>query len=151
MARSNADLLSLKTELETDPQSLGLVAPPAIDDVGNAEKLNLVRDTLQIDREAIPTHEIFLNIDRDEYAALSPNDRDWLRGITAGGTVNPKAGGEVREGIMQIFGAATETRTNLLAILTEPANRINHMFKNGLLEQGGTVTASEIANARNAV
>lgn len=151
MARSNADLLSLKTELETDPQSLGLVAPPAIDDVGNAEKLNLVRDTLQIDREAIPTHEIFLNIDRDEYAALSPNDRDWLRGITAGGTVNPKAGGEVREGIMQIFGAATETRTNLLAILTEPANRINHMFKNGLLEQGGTVTASDVANARNAV
>lgn len=151
MARSNADLLAIKAELTNDPEELGLVAPPAIDDVGNAEKLNLVRETLQIDREAIPTHEIFLNIDRDEYAALSANDRDWIRGITAGGTVNPKAGGEVREGIMQIFGAATETRANLLAILTEPANRINHLFKAGTLEQGGTVTASDVANARNAV
>lgn len=150
MAFNAADLVALKDELTNDPQELGLVAPPAIDDVGNAEKLNLVRDTLQIDREAIPLSEIFVNIDRDEYAALAEADRQWLNAISTGGTINPKSGGEVREGLLQLFGAPTESRTNLLAILTEPANRIEHMFKAGLLSQGGNVTPSDVANARNA-
>jgi len=150
MARSNSDLLAIKLELTNDPQTLGLTLLAA-DDVANSEKLNLVREELQIDREAIPTTEIFLNIDRDEYAALAATDRDWIRGVTSGGTINPKSGGEVREGIMQIFGALSETRANLLSILTEPANRIEHMFKAGLLEQGGSVTPSDISNARAAV
>jgi hypothetical protein len=150
VAFNAADLVALKDELTNDPQELGLVAPPAIDDVGNAEKLNLVRDTLQIDREAIPLSEIFVNIDRDEYAALAEADRQWLNAISTGGTINPKSGGEVREGLLQLFGAPTESRTNLLAILTEPANRIEHMFKAGLLSQGGNVTPSDVANARNA-
>lgn len=151
MARSNADLLALKAELTNDPESLGLVAPPAIDDVGNADKLNLVRPELQIDREAIPITEIMVQIDRDEFAALSAAGRQWLQLISASETVNPKSGGEVREGLLQLFAAGTESRTNLLSILTEPANRIEHMFKSGLLEQGGSVTPSDIANARNAV
>lgn len=149
MARSQADLLALKAELTNDPFTLGLTLLPA-DDVANADKLNLVRVTFQIDREAIPASEIFVNIDRDEYAALAQADRDWLNGVSSSGVVNPKTGGEVREGILQIFGAGTESRTNLNAILTEDANRIEHMFKNGLLEAGGTVTPSDIANARQA-
>lgn len=157
MPRSNADLLALKSELTNDPQSLGLVAPPAIDDVGNADKLNAVSagdvgyvKTLLIDREAIPIHEIFLNIDRDEYAALAEADRMWLNGISSGGVVNPRAGGEVREGLLQLFGSQSETRTNLLAIMQEPASRINQMHKAGLLEQGGSVTPSDISQARQA-
>lgn len=150
MAWTNADLLALKSEITNDPEGLGLVAPPAIADTENAEALNLVRETLQIDRTAIPTSEIFLNIDRDEYAAVAAADRDWIRGVTAAGTVDPRTGGEVREGLLQIFSAQSETRANLLEILTEPANRIEHMFKAGLLSQGGTVTGSDIANARNA-
>lgn len=150
MARSNADLLALKAELTNDPQALGLVAPPTIDDVGNAAKLNEVRDTLQIDREAIPTTEIMLHVDRDEFNALSAADRQWLQLIGASGSVDPRTGGEVREGLLQIFSAQSETRTHLLEILTEPANRIEHMHKAGLLEQGGSVTPSDVANARNA-
>lgn len=150
MAFTNADLLALKDELTNDPQSLGLVAPPAIDDVGNADKLNEVRDTLQIDREAIPITEIMVQIDRDEFAALAAADRQWLQLISANGTVDPRSGGEVREGLLQIFGAQSESRENLLGILTEPANRIDHMFKAGLLSQGGQVTPSDVANARSA-
>lgn len=148
MAFNAADLLALKDELTNDPNSLGLIAPPAIDDVGNAEKLNEVLESQQIDREAIPISEIFVNIDRDEYAALSAADRQWLSAIAEGGTINPKDGGEVREGLLQIFGAQTETRTNLVALLTEPSNRINQMYKLGLLSQGGNVTPSDVANAR---
>jgi hypothetical protein len=151
MARSNADLLALKAEITNDPKALGLVAPPAVDDVGNADKLNLVRETLLIDREAIPVTEVMVQIDRDEFAALSAADRAWLQMISTTESVNPKTGGEVREGLLQLFGAASESRANLLSILQEPANRVEQMLKEGLLEEGGTVTASDIANARNAV
>lgn len=149
MARSQQDLLAIRTELTTDPKTLGLTTNPA-DDEANANKLNEVRTALQIDREAIPTNEIFLQIDRDEYAALSAADRDWIRGVTASGTVNPRAGGEVREGLLQIFSAQSESRQNLLTILTEPSNRINQMHKTGLLQQGGNVSPSDIAQARAA-
>lgn len=149
MARSNNDLLALKAELTNDPLTLGLTLLSA-DDVTNADKLNLVRPAILIDREAIPIGEIFLQIDRDEYVALPEADRDWLKGISVGGTVNPKAGGEVREGILQLFGPATQTRTNLLSIMQEPANRIEQLHKLGLLEVGGGVSPSDIANARNA-
>lgn len=151
MAFTQNDLLALKAELQNDPNTLGLVAPPAIDDVGNAEKLNLVRDTQKIDREQIPMTEVMVQIDRDEFAALAPADRQWLQLISANGTINPRAGGEVREGLLQLFSAASESRGNLIAILTEPANRINQMFKAGLLSRGGNVTASDVANARNSV
>jgi len=149
MAFNAADLLAIKAELTNDPLTLGLTTNPA-DDEANANKLNEVRAECAIDREAIPTHEIFLQIDRDEYAALSANDRDWIRGITAGGTVNPKSGGEVREGLLQIFSAQSETRANLLEILTEPASRITQLYKAGTLSQGGIVTPSDVANARQA-
>jgi hypothetical protein len=152
MARSQPDLLAIKNELTNNP--LGLVGyldlQNPVNDAANASQLNLVRNELQIDREAIPVSEMFVQIDRDEYVALSQGDRDWLNGITISETVNPKSGGEVREGLLQLFGVPTETRANLTAILTESANRIEHMFKNGLLEVGGNVSPSDIANARTA-
>lgn len=150
MAFSNADLLALKSELTNDPLNIGLTTEPA-DDEANANLLNEVREACQVDRETIPASEVNKAIDRDEFAALSAADRQWLGMITAGGTINPKAGGEVREGLLQIFGAATETRANLTALLTESASRITQLYKLGTLSYGGAVTPSDIANARVAV
>jgi len=144
-----ADKLAIKAELTNDPKSLGLTLLAA-DDEANADKLNEIRTQTPIDRETIPTSEIMLNIDRDEFLALSAGDRQWILGVGQGGTVNPKQGGEVYEGILQMFGAGTESRANLQAILTEPATRINQMFKLGLLTKGGSVSPSDISNARNA-
>lgn len=151
MAFTNADLLAIKAELTNDPLALGYVSPPGIDDVGNADKLNLVRTICQIDREAIPVSEIAVNVDRDEYVALAQADREWMQLISAGGTVNPKSGGKVREGLLQLFGPGTQTRTSLTALLTEDSSRINQLYKLGLISQGGNVTPSDVANARNAV
>ncbi len=149
MARSNADLLALKAELTNDPLALGLTVLAA-DDEANANALNLVRATIQIDRESIPVSEIVKAIDRDEFNAASAADRQYIGMITAGGDVNPKTGGEVREAMLQIFGVGTESRTNLTALLTEAANRIEQLFKAGTLEAGGTVTPSDISQARAA-
>ena len=90
-------------------------------------------------------------MDRDEFNALSAADKDYIKVITSGGDVNPKTGGEVREAFLQMFGSGTETRTSLLAILTAPANRVEHLFKAGTLAVGGTVTPSDVAAARAAV
>lgn len=150
MAFTNADLLALKSELENDPKTLGLTTLPA-DDEANANLLNEVRDETPIDRESVPLSEITLAVDADEYLALSAGQRDYLKFITAGQSINPKSSGEIREAMLQFFGAQTETRANLLALVQEPASRINQMYKSGLLSQGGSVTPSDIANARNAV
>lgn len=144
-----ADYSALKLELTNDPLELGLTTLPA-DDEANANILNLVRDTIQIDRESIPLAEIMVNIDRDEFLAAAEGDRNWIMAIGAGGSVNPKAGGEVREGLLQIFSAQSETRANLLAILTEDGSRITQLFKAGTLSFGGAVTPSDIALARAA-
>lgn len=150
MARSNADLLAIKAELTNDPLTLGLTTLAA-DDEANANKLNLVRDTIQIDRESIPVSEVVKAVDADEFIALSAPQRDYLAFITNGQTVNPKAGNEVREALLQLFNAQSETRASLVALLTEPGSRINQLFKAGTLQQGGNVTPSDIAQARNAV
>lgn len=149
MTRSNTDLLAMKAELTNDPKGLGLTTNPA-DDSANAEKINLIRPELQIDREAIPLAEVMVQIDRDEYVALSLADRQWLENISSGGTLNPREGGEVREGLLQLFGDGTETKANLVSILTEDAARYQQMFKDGLLESDDAWTPSDIANARQA-
>lgn len=145
-----ADKLAIKAELTNDPKTLGLTVLAA-DDEANANKLNAISALTPVDRESIATSEIMLNIDRDEFLALAAGDRQWILGVGQGGTVNPKQGGEVYEGILQMFGAGTESRANLQAILTEPASRINQMFKLGLLTKGGSVTPSDISNARAVV
>lgn len=150
MARSNADLLALKAELTNDPLDLGLTTLAA-DDEANANALNLVRDTILVDRESIPVSEVVKAVDADEYIALSDPQRDYLGFITQGQSVNPKAGNEVREALLQFFSAQSETRTNLVALLQEPASRITQLFKAGTLEVGGIVTPSDIAQARVAV
>lgn len=151
MARSNADLLAIKAELTNDPEGLGLVAPPSIDDVGNADALNLVRDTIAIERMDIPATEIAKNINRVEYAAAALADRQWIDLQLSAGLIDARTGTEARTGMLGIFGAQTATRANLLTLLTQDGNRIEEMYQSGLLEAGGTVTASDVANARNAV
>lgn len=149
MTRPLADLQAIKAELTNDPLSLGLTLLPE-DDAANADKLNVVSSAIQIDRESIPCDQINKRIDLDEFAALSAAYRQYLAMVTASGSIDPsaKGGNKVREALLQMFGPGTETRTALIAILTEPANRVDQMFKQGLLFSGGSVTPSDISQAR---
>lgn len=149
MPFSNADLLALKAELTNDPLTLGLTTNSA-DDETNANKLNLVRTTIQVDRESVPVSEVVKAVDADEFIALSAAQRDYLQFITQGGSVNPKSGNEVREALLQFFGAASETRTKLLALVTEAASRIDQLYRAGTVTGGNFVTPSDVAQARQA-
>ena len=150
MSRSQADLLALKAELTNDPNSLGLVAPPAIDDVGNADKLNEILEAQQVDRKAIPVNELTQQVDRAEFGAASVADRQWLLMQMQTGSLDINDTGQVKQGLLAMFADGTETRQGMASKLTEAVNRIEQMYRQGLLEVGGYVTPSDIANARQA-
>lgn len=150
MAFTQADYQALNAELTNDPNELGLVAPPTIDDVGNADKLNSVLEGQLIERNDIPATEIATSINRVEYAAAVLADRQWIDLQLSAGLVDARTGSEARTGFLGIFGQGTTTRTNIQELLTKPANRIDQMHAQGLLSQGGSVNPSDVANARNA-
>jgi hypothetical protein len=147
MSRSTADIAALNAELTNDPNSLGLTAPPTVDDVPNAEKLNEVLDTQKVDRKAIPVNEIAQNIDRAQFNALSIADRQWLQMIMQTGSVDVNDAGQVKQGLNQMFPEG-ETHNALIGLLEESVNRVEQMYRQGLLETGGTVTPSDISDAR---
>lgn len=151
MPRTNADLLAIKAELTDNPEGLPYAAHTAENEQANTDALNLVRSALQVDREAIPQSEISSQVNRDDYRLLDKEDQDLLDFYSSGDSVNPVTGGEVRSSLLVMFPNASTTRDNLLAILTEDANRINHLFKAGTLSVGGMVTTSDVARARTAV
>ena len=151
MTWTNADLLALKAELTNDPDGLGLVAPRRL--MMRAMRTNSMRlplSTIQIERSDIPATEIAKAINRQEYAAAVLADRQWIDLQLSAGLIDARTGTEARTGLLGIFGSGTTTRANMQALLTQDGNRIDEMFQQGLLSHGGTVTPSDIANARNA-
>lgn len=151
MPRSNSDLLAIKAEITNDPTGLGLsqAATPAAD-AANADALNLVRATISVERASIPVSLLIAAVDRDEFVALAAADKQWLQLIASVDEVDPRTNSEIREGLLQLFNAGSGTRTNLLALLNENCNRIEQLFRAGTLQVGGTVTPSDIADARRA-
>ena len=107
-------------------------------------------DAQQVDRKAIPVNELAQQIDRAEFNALSAADRQWLSLIMQTGSIDINDTGQVKQGLLDCFAAGTETRTGMASKLTEAVNRIEQMYRSGLLEVGGYVTPSDIANARQA-
>jgi len=148
MARSQADIAALYTELTTDPNTLGLTPPPTINDVGNADLLNEVLVAQQVDRKAIPVNELAQQVDRTEFNALSPGDQNWLMLVMQTGSLDINDTGQIKQGLLQCFGVGSETRQGMASRLTEAVNRVEQMYRQGLLEVGGYVTPSDISAAR---
>lgn len=149
MARSQADLQALKDELTNDPKSFGYPGLTAENDVPNANMLNDYREvgTVNIDRESIPSSEIAKAMDRDEYIQASLADRQWIDLVLQPDFVDTSPG-EVRTGLLQIFVAGSNTRTNVQGLLTVGGSRVEELHQDGTLEEGGVVTPSDVARAR---
>lgn len=147
MPRSSADLLALKAELTNDPSTLGLTTLPA-DDAANATKLNLVRETISIKKRSLPTATIFNAIDPLEHQALSSQQSRWLEALLSLNNIDPFLAGNTISGLNDLFSAESNSRPAIEATLTQTGNRIDKLFQDGLLVVGGTVTASDIAQAR---
>jgi hypothetical protein len=146
MAFTSADLLVIKNDLATDPRVLGLVNDAAHDEE-NANKLNTINPTILVDRESVSVTDLTKAVVLSEYTALGAAQRNWLDFIGNTGSINPKAGGEIRTGLLALFPGNTATRAKLNALLQEPASRITELYKLGSLSQGGVITPSDVAAA----
>ena len=144
---SEQDLRAIKLELTTNPMSLsGYLPLTEENDAANADALNQVRAALLVDRYSVPSSQ--LAFDHDEFNGISPADREWIALMTRDGSVNPAENKVMLSGMLAIFGAGTVTREKLLEVFREPANRIEYLYRAGVLNAGGEVTPSHVAIAR---
>jgi hypothetical protein len=135
----NAELLIIKAELTNDPQNLGLTTEPE-DDEANANRLNEIREDIQVYRASVASDEIVVS--PSEWAALSPAQQSWWNNQTLDGTVKPAV---IVSGFYELFGSNTAARASFDSVSTEPASRARQ-----LLDRYVTLTPSDIANARTA-
>lgn len=149
MARSQEDLLAMKSELTNDPKELGLTILPE-DDAANADIINAERPECQIHRDDVPSGDIRKKIKREETAGLEATDRWWIDLQLGAGLVDARPNTLVRDGFLGIFQAGTDTRAGFQTLLIRDGTRWEEMVQDGNLTQEGAWTPSEIANARNA-
>lgn len=134
-----AELLIIKSELTTDPLSLGLTTSPS-DDEANANILNEIRDSIKVYRASVPADSLVIPI--DEWNALSSGQQSWWSMQTADGSIQPAV---LETEFFKMFSSQTQARANWEASTKESSSRAIQ-----LLERYVTLTPSDIANARQA-
>lgn len=83
------NLQSLKTELSTDPVSVGYLALDAANDVANAEIINNTSGDHQrtINRETVDTGDIRGNVTYDGFDGLVTAEQAWFEWLTTNGVI----------------------------------------------------------------
>ncbi len=114
MALNDAELATLKTELDTDPMTLGYTT----DDPLCAELLNEVRSggDYQMPNTSVSSIEVKDAIDASELPAVDVNGLQFfLSRVPVGGNVNISSGSPIIGQVAQIFtaGAAPNSRAVL--------------------------------------
>ena len=103
-----------------------------------ADALNTVN--VSIDRTIIPAYEVIDATVATDYSALTATERDRYAAITGAGQINVQ-NANVRLAFAAMFGAGTQTRTNLLALQTALVSRAQQL---GI----GGVTSQDVKDAR---
>lgn len=130
IALVDAQLPALKTELTTDPKSLGLVA---LSGVEAAAKLNLAGasvETLPIET-VVDSWRIVSCVTFTDWGALAAADRQLLQIIVSANRVDI-GNANIRSLFQSLFGAATTTRANLLALVNKSVSRAEKLFGTGV-------------------
>ena len=137
----------LVTELQTDPLTLGYASLLA---AGNdAAVYALLNDKSgpgsgSIDREFVNAGTLQSNVVATEYLALTAAQRElWLSLMVASQGNVEVINNEVRNQIIEVWGPATTTRTNMSALQTRTGSRAEVLWGDGAV-----VSYSEIARAR---
>lgn len=128
------DLVALKAELTTDPLSRGYAA---MSDEQAATNLNT--PNRNPNRETLDSGLLIASIVRSEYVALTANEKDYVRLIAMAQSLPLTQ--NLKSELGAVFGANTQTRANLLALMVRPGSRAEEL---GL----GAVTPSDVADAR---
>ena len=131
------DLQALKNELTAGHPDTGAYSS---DDETAANQLNAVNRTTQ--RATISGAEVYNAIVPNDWTPLNAAQKESVRDIFhLGDAIDVRAGTNVRAVLLNVFGPGTQTRTNLIAVVQEPASRAVELF-------GQSVTPSLVADAR---
>lgn len=149
MAFTNADLLALKAELTNDPADLGLTTAVE-DDEANANKLNLVRETISVRKRTVASSCLFNAIDPLEYQALSSQQQKWMDTLLSLGQFDPFIDTGTVSGLRAVFAQNSTSRPEIEALILQSGSRIEQLFQAGTVSELRSVTPSDVANARNA-
>ena len=134
------NLSALKTELLTDPTSLGYAPLVALGSTGAlAELLNVVNPAILVFRETIPTWEVLAGTVKAEYDVLTAGNKQLYQILISAGTLNV-ANPTIRGFFSDLFGAGTTTRTNLVNTARRNGSRAEQLF-------GVTVSHQQVAQA----
>lgn len=133
---------ALATEINTDPQALGY-APfvAAGNDVAIADALNLVRASIDIDRDTIEAYEVIDATVPAEWTALNAAEKQRYQTITGAGKINVK-NANVRSSFLAMFAAGTTTRANLAALQSRDGSRAEQLFG-----AGTSISITDVARA----
>lgn len=137
---TDVDLDSLKIELDSDPEGLGLTA---MDNPTASEKLNELNASFTVPRGTVNGQELQMAVDGAEYIALSAErQRGWGALISAGdGQVDVNNPAVVAQATV-IWGAGV-TLTALAALQNRTASRAEDLFGAGV-----SVSYRDVAKAR---
>uniref|UniRef100_A0A6M3IJS8 Uncharacterized protein n=1 Tax=viral metagenome TaxID=1070528 RepID=A0A6M3IJS8_9ZZZZ len=137
------DYAILKTEITSDPRGYGYATPwVAGTDWQVAELLNRVRDTIAVDKDLVSTPEIFEAIVPGEWAVASAQEKQRIQLILSMGSVDLR-GPNTRASFQAAFGSGTQSRANLVALLTRKGSRAEELFGSGV-----SVSWDDVAKAR---
>ena len=140
---NRANLLTLKSEINTDPEALGY---SAVDTKGKALILNDASLGENLDPATISATDLQAAVVATEYGSLSAIQRElWmalLQSTTAGGVQATNT--NIRSQITTIWGAGTTTRSNLAALQTRNASRAEILFGEGV-----SITPQAVGRALN--
>lgn len=129
------DFVILHDELINDPLARGYAG---MTDAQAAASLNTVNR--QRERGVVPAHELIDATAPADWAALTSAEKQRYQTLTGAGEVNVRSA-NVRSAFLAMFGAGTQTRSNLAALQNEQVSRATEL---GL----GTVYPGHVAMAR---
>lgn len=135
------DIQALKNELTSDPLTRGYAG---MSDQEAADDLNAVYRTRQDER--IDQADVYNSVDASEFQALAAGEKQEVWDIVhVGGALGlwVRPGDLARDRFITIFGAGSQTITDLQALITHDISRADEL---GL----GKVSASDVGEARAA-
>lgn len=133
-ALNPTQLQTLRTELDTDPQTLGYAGKTNYQIALLLNEVGLSGET--IDREFVMASELQGAVVGSEAILLLSPQRDlWAAFMSiaiADGTI-PLDNNNLRGQVLEVWGAGTTTRSNLAALQTRSASRAEVLFGDGVV------------------
>lgn len=117
------DYVALKAEIQAGPLAAELAPHIASgNDQAISDALNRIDAAVPVDRDVVDSHEIIDATVPAEWGTLTASEKQRYQTITGAGKVNLR-NPNIRAAFAAMFGAGTETRAALLAMVTRPGSR----------------------------